>query len=66
MAKLAGIADADAAAALPTHLGVVFDVCHQAVEFEDVGASLDALVAAGVPIVKLQVAAAMRVPEVDH
>ncbi len=46
------------------HLGVVFDICHQAVEFEDVGASLDALVDAGVPIVKLQVAAAMRVPEV--
>ena len=64
LATLAGIDDADAAAALPTHLGVVFDVCHQAVEFEEVGASLDALVAAGVPIVKLQVAAAMRIPEV--
>ena len=64
LATLAGIDDADAAAALPTHLGVVFDVCHQAVEFEEVGASLDALVAAEVPIVKLQVAAAMRIPEV--
>ncbi len=64
LATLAGIGEAEAAAALRAHLGVVFDICHQAVEFEDVGASLDALVAADVPIVKLQVAAAMRVPEV--
>ena len=64
LATLAGVDDAAAAAALRSHLGVVFDICHQAVEFEDVGASLDALVAAEVPIVKLQVAAAMRVPEV--
>lgn len=64
LAALAGIDDAAAAAALRAHLGVVFDICHQAVEFEDIGASLDALVAAGVPIVKLQVAAAMRVPVV--
>ena len=35
---------------------------HQAVEFEDIGASLDALVAAGIPIVKLQAAAVIRVP----
>jgi len=64
LATLAGIDAADAATALRDHLGVVFDICHQAVEFEDIGASLDALVAADVPIVKLQVAAAMRIPVV--
>jgi hypothetical protein len=64
LASLAGIDAADAATALRDHLGVVFDICHQAVEFEDIGASLDALVAAEVPIVKLQVAAAMRIPVV--
>jgi hypothetical protein len=64
LATLAGVDSGDAAIALRAHLGVVFDVCHQAVEFEDVGTSLDALVAAEIPIVKLQVAAAMRVPEV--
>jgi hypothetical protein len=64
LAKLAGIDIGAAAEALRVHLGVVFDICHQAVEFEDVGASLDALDAAGIPIVKLQVAAAMRVPAV--
>jgi hypothetical protein len=64
LATLAGIDADDAAIALRDHLGVVFDICHQAVEFEDIGASLDALVAAEVPIVKLQVAAAMRIPVV--
>jgi hypothetical protein len=64
LATLAGIDAADADTALRDHLGVVFDICHQAVEFEDIGASLDALVAADVPIVKLQVAAAMRIPVV--
>jgi hypothetical protein len=64
LGALAAVDVADAAAALRAHLGVVFDICHQAVEFEDVATSLDALVSAGVPIVKLQVAAAMRVPEV--
>ncbi len=49
LATLAGVDDAEAAAALRAHLGVVFDICHQAVEFEDIGASLDALVAAGSP-----------------
>ena len=64
LATLAGIDADDAAIALRDHLGVVFDICHQAVEFEDIGASLDALVAAEIPIVKLQVAAAMRIPVV--
>ncbi len=46
------------------HLGVVFDICHQSVEFEDIADSLRLLASAGVPIFKLQVAAALRVPEV--
>jgi hypothetical protein len=66
LAALAGIDAAAAAVALRAHLGVVYDICHQAVEFEDIGASLDALVAARIPIVKLQVAAAMRIPAVTN
>ncbi len=46
------------------HLGVVFDICHQAVAFEDIPASLALLVEAGIPIFKLQEAAALWVPEV--
>lgn len=46
------------------HLGVVFDICHQAVAFENIPESLAMLLAAGVPIFKLQEAAALWVPEV--
>ncbi len=50
---------------LRRHLGVVFDICHQSVGFEDIGASLSSLVDAGVPILKLQAASALRVPHVN-
>ena len=42
----------------------MFDICHQAVEYEDMGTSLQKLVDAGVPILKLQEAAALHVPDV--
>src|SRR5206468_2788211 len=42
-------------AAVRTHFGVCYDVCHQAVEFEDVTDSILALDAAGIPIVKIHV-----------
>jgi hypothetical protein len=66
LAKLAGIPISEAFVALRRHLGIVFDICHQAVEYEDMGASLQKLVDAGVPIVKLQEAAALHVPEVTE
>jgi sugar phosphate isomerase/epimerase len=50
--------------ALRRHLGLVFDICHQAVVYEDVATSLTMLVDAGIPIFKLQEAAAIHVPEV--
>jgi len=68
-AKLAselGCSSADADTALRKHLGVVFDICHQAVEFEDIGQDLQKLVDAGIPIFKLQEAAALQVPEVTQ
>jgi hypothetical protein len=51
---------------LRRHLGIVFDIGHQSVEFDDVPASLDLLSATGVPIFKLQEAAALWVPEVTE
>jgi sugar phosphate isomerase/epimerase len=45
------------------HLGVCFDVCHQAVAFEDTAASLEALRAARVPIVKVQASCALETPD---
>jgi hypothetical protein len=64
LARLSGLAISDALGAVRRHLGVVFDICHQAVQFEDIEQALRALTAAGVPIFKLQAAAALWVPEV--
>ncbi|MFT7462366.1 MAG: sugar phosphate isomerase/epimerase [Pseudohongiellaceae bacterium] len=41
------------------HLGLCYDACHQAVEFEDMAASLTALAKAGVPIAKVQLSCAI-------
>jgi hypothetical protein len=64
LAVLANIPVSDAIGALRRHLGIVFDIGHQAVGFEDIPASLRKLVAAGVPILKLQEVAAMHMPQV--
>ena len=52
--------------ALRRHLGIVYDICHQAVEYENISESLQKLVDAGVPIFKLQEAAALYMPEVTQ
>jgi hypothetical protein len=64
LAKATGLHAADAAAAMKKFTGVVFDIGHQSVGYEDIPASLRKLVAAGVPIVKLQEAASMYIPDV--
>lgn len=64
LAKQTGLDDTAAAAALRRHLGVCYDVCHAAVEFEDPVQSLLDLEEAGVAITKLQLSAALAVPEV--
>jgi len=66
LAKIAGIPISEAHIALRRHVGVVFDICHQAVEYENIAQSLQMLVDAGIPIFKLQEAAAMRIPQVTQ
>jgi hypothetical protein len=66
LAKLAHIPVAEAIGALRRHLGVVYDICHQAVEYENITESLQKLVDAGIPIFKLQEAAALYIPEVTQ
>jgi sugar phosphate isomerase/epimerase len=66
LAKLAHVPIAEANEALRRHLGIVYDICHQAVEYEDIAASLQKLVDAGVPVFKLQEAAALHIPEVTQ
>jgi sugar phosphate isomerase/epimerase len=69
LAGLTGLARGAAEAALRRHLGVCYDVCHAAVEFEEPTASLEALRAAGIAVPKLQLSAALRIaavgPETD-
>jgi hypothetical protein len=65
LATLGDMALSQAHGALRRHLGVVFDICHQAVEFEDIPTSLALLAAAGIPVFKLQEAAALWIPDVN-
>jgi hypothetical protein len=65
LAKELGVGADEARAILKRHVGTVYDICHQAVEFEDITASLQALADNDIPVFKLQEAAAVRVPAVD-
>jgi len=64
LAKLTRLPISEANAALRRHIGVVFDIGHQAVEFEEPVAALQKLFDAGIPVFKLQLAAALRLPTV--
>jgi hypothetical protein len=66
LAKFANVPIADAILGQRKFIGTVFDICHQAVVYEDIPVSLQKLVDAGIPIFKLQEAAAMRIPEVTQ
>jgi hypothetical protein len=66
LAKASGIHAADAAAAMKKFTGVVFDIGHQSVGYEDIPTSLQKLVDNEVQIVKLQEAAAMYMPNVTQ
>ena len=66
LAKKTGLNEADAAQAMRDYMGVVFDIGHQAVGYEDIPVSLQKLVDNGVQIVKLQEAASMYIPDVQQ
>lgn len=48
------------------HLGVCFDACHMAVEFEQLDAALQAFRDAGIRVVKIQISAGLRVHLAGH
>lgn len=64
VAAWTGLPTTEAAKAIPRHLGVCYDVCHAAVEYEDPAGSIAQLKDAGIPIHKLQLSAALRVAKV--
>jgi sugar phosphate isomerase/epimerase len=55
-------ADANALELVQTYLGVCYDICHQAVEFEDVAASIRSLAAAEIRINKVHITCAIELP----
>jgi hypothetical protein len=63
LAQIAGIPLSEAEGAIRRYLGVVFDIGHQSVGFENITDSLTKLVEAGIPIFKLQEAASLWVKD---
>lgn len=59
-AELTALRGTEAEVALRAHLGLCYDVCHAAVEYEDPAQSLALLFGAGIPIHKLQLSSALR------
>ena len=64
LAKQTGLNEADAAQAMRDYTGVVFDIGHQAVGYEDIPASLQKLVDTACR--SLQEAASMYIPDVSQ
>ena len=65
LAALTGLDALAAERALRRHLGLCLDLCHAAVEFEDAAAAFDALEAAGIRLLKIQVSAGLRLRSLD-
>jgi sugar phosphate isomerase/epimerase len=64
LTKQTGQSRGDAADSLRRHIGLCYDVCHAAVEFEDPRESVAALRRAGIGIGKVQLSSALRVTEI--
>lgn len=62
--ELSGQPLAEVFGAVRRYLGVVLDICHQSVQFEDIAEDIKQLSEAGIPIYKLQEAAALMVENV--
>jgi hypothetical protein len=60
-ATLTGMSASEAEASVRRHVGVCFDACHMAVEFEEPSEALARLFAAGIGIGKVQISAGLEV-----
>lgn len=65
VARQAGISRHAAGDALRRHIGVCYDICHGAVEYEDPAMAFAALQKAGIRVAKVQLSSALRLPSVD-
>jgi hypothetical protein len=62
LGAISGLSATAAQDALRRHLGVCYDVCHAAVEFEDPSESIQDLLGAGITIGKVQLSSALKLP----
>jgi len=66
LAEVANIPLSEAEGAVRRYLGIVFDIGHQSVGFENITDFLNKIVGAGIPIFKLQEASSLWVEELAH
>ena len=66
LAKLTGLNTSNATAAMHTHIGICYDVCHSAVEFENPAHAIARLQSAGIDIIKIQLSSALEIPNVNE
>jgi len=66
LADRTGLNRASASAALRQHVGICYDICHGAVEFEEPVAAFAAFEQAGIRIAKLQLSSALHIPELNE
>ena len=62
LAALSGLSRSGAEESIRRHLGVCFDTCHIALQFEDLKASFDSLLRNGISIPKIQLSSAISAP----
>ncbi len=62
LAALLACTEAQANRLMRRHLGVCYDVCHAAVEFEDPVSAMQTLTELGIRIPKIQLSCALRIP----
>ncbi|MEQ8768835.1 MAG: metabolite traffic protein EboE [Planctomycetota bacterium] len=63
LATRAGFSESQAEEILRRHVGICFDTCHLAVQYEDLAASLARLRAAGIAVPKVQLSSALRLQD---
>lgn len=66
LAELTGLSAAQADLAMRKHIGVCYDVCHSAVEFENPGHAIARLQSAGIDIIKIQLSSALEIQNVNE
>jgi sugar phosphate isomerase/epimerase len=59
VSRMIGLGRGECGEVIRRHLGVCFDACHMAVEYEEPAAALDALARAGIRIAKIQLSAGL-------